>query len=49
MMFQTQGHIVRVFTLDLRQEWPVIRQTLLELLQGWGPVELRTPHTAMPG
>ena len=48
MTFQTQGHTVRVFTVDLRQEWPVIRQTLLGLLQDWGPVELRTPHAAMP-
>ena len=48
MTFQTQGHTVRVFTVDLRQEWPVIRQTLLGLLQDWGPLELRTAHAAMP-
>jgi hypothetical protein len=33
--FETQGHIVRVVTLDLRVTWENIKASLLDLLRPW--------------
>jgi 5-methylcytosine-specific restriction enzyme subunit McrC len=37
-MFDTQGHTVRVLTLDLRRGWPEIRKQLLSLVKPWKQV-----------
>ena len=34
-VFDTQGHTVRVVTVDLRETWVDIRATLLNLLKPW--------------
>jgi len=39
-VFDTQGHTVRVVTLDLREPWADIKVQLLSLLNQWGPRSL---------